>query len=75
VRIYSNRHLAEGKKIELELCLPPGTAIKALCRVVWSQVLPPGSDAMFEVALEFMDLPPDASGLLQQYLEPDAAEE
>lgn len=75
VRIYSNRFLAEGKKIEIELCLPEGDAIKALCRVVWSQVLPPGSDAMFEVALEFMDLPPDAADQLEQFLEPDAPEE
>ncbi len=75
VRIYSNRYLEEGKRIEIELCLPQGRAIKALCRVVWSQVLPPGSDAMFEVALEFEDLPPDASDQLAQFLEPDVPEE
>jgi hypothetical protein len=35
----------------------------------------PGSDAMFEVALEFLDLPPDASDQLEQFLESDATEE
>lgn len=74
VRIRSNRYLAEGKMLEIELFLPQGSAIKTLCRVVWSQVLPPGSDAMFEVALQFMDLPDEASDRLAQYLEPDAGE-
>ena len=69
VRIYSNRYLKKGKKLQVELCLPGENSVVATVRVVWVKVLPPGSDAAFDVGLEFMDLPSDAVEKLKDVLE------
>lgn len=61
VRIYSNRYLKKGKQLEIELCFPSGNEVVASVRVVWTKVLPPNSDAAFDIGLEFIDLP--AAGL------------
>ncbi len=60
VRIYSNRYLKKGKLLEIELCFPKGNSVIATVRVVWIKVLPAGSDAAFDLGLEFIDLPPIA---------------
>ncbi len=75
VRIYSNAYLKEGKQIEIELCLPQEDSIVATVRVVWTKVLPPGSDAVFDVALEFLDLPAGAIEKLKKVLKMDSVEE
>jgi len=75
VRIYSNAYLKEGKQIEIELCLPQEDSIVATVRVVWTKVLPPGSDAVFDVALEFLHLPAGASEKLKKILKTDSVEE
>lgn len=71
VRIYSNRYLKKGKKLEIELFLPGGNSIKADVRVVWTKVLPPGSSAVFDIGLEFLTLSPAASKQLKTVLEND----
>ena len=69
VRIYSNRYLKKGKKLQIELCLPEGNPIMATVRVVWTKVQPSGSNAAFDVGLEFVDLPPPAREKLKEVLE------
>ena len=71
VRIYSNRYLKKGKQMEIELCFPEGNSIVATVRVVWTKVLPEGSDATFDVGLEFINLPPSAIDELKGVLETD----
>lgn len=71
VRIYSNRYLKKGKQLEIELCLSTGNSVVATVRVVWITVLPEGSDAAFDVGLEFIDLPPDAINELKEVLDTD----
>ena len=75
VRIYSNVYLKEGKRIEIKLCLPKGNWIVATGRVVWIKVLPPGSGSLFDVGLEFIDLPPDAIDELKEVLEMNSSGE
>ncbi|MGB2907179.1 MAG: PilZ domain-containing protein [Candidatus Aminicenantaceae bacterium] len=75
VRIYSNAYLKEGKQIEIELCLPQEESIVATVRVVWTKVLPPGSDAVFDVALEFLDLPDGAMDKIKEILNKNSVEE
>jgi hypothetical protein len=73
VRIYSNRYLKKGKKLEIEIFFPGGNSVTADVRVVWTKVLPPGSDAVFDVGLEFIALSPAASEQLKTVLESDPA--
>ena len=71
VRIYSNRYLKKGKHMEIEHCFPEGNSIVATVRVVWTKVLPEGSDAVFDIGLEFINLPPAAIDELKEVLETD----
>ena len=74
VRIYTNRYLKEGKQLEIELCLPNEESIVATVQVVWIKALPVGHDAIFDVALEFLELPPDAVDKLKEVLESDSCD-
>ena len=71
VRIPSNSYMKEDKRIEIELLLPDKVSIVAVVRVVWAKVLPEGSDAVFDVALEFLDLPDGAIEKIKAVLEKD----
>jgi hypothetical protein len=71
VRIYSNRYVKKGKQMDIQLCFPEGNSISATVRVVWLKVLPEGSDAAFDVGLEFINLPPSAIEELKGVLEED----
>jgi hypothetical protein len=74
VRIPSNSYLKEDKRIEIELLLPSKESIVAIVRVVWTKVLPEGSDAVFDVALEFLELPDGAVEKIKAVLEEDSGE-
>lgn len=69
VRIHSNKPLKEGQALEVELFLPSGKSIVALAKVVWVKALPPGSDALYDVGLEFIKLPAEAIDELKLVLE------
>jgi len=69
VRIHSNKPLKEGQALEVELFLPSGQSIVALAKVVWVKTLPPGSDTLYDVGLEFINLPADAVHKLKAVLE------
>lgn len=68
VRIYSDERLEKGKRLEIEVFLPNGFSITAITRVVWIDELPPDSDALYDVGLEFIDLPPHATQELKTVL-------
>ena len=75
VRIYSDDQLKENDQLEMELLLPNGQTIVAAARVVWIKKLPPGQDAKFDVGLEFLSLPPNATQILKYVLESELPEE
>ncbi len=60
VRIYSDERFEIDQKLELELFFPNGFSGKGLARVVWIKELPPGSGAVYDVGLEFLELPEEA---------------
>lgn len=69
IRIYSDEHLKEGKRLELELLLPSGKSVEAIARVVWIKELPQGAKARYDVGLEFISLPLDAKEELKLILD------
>ena len=71
VRIYSNRYLQKDKRQEIVLCFPEGNTFSATVQVVWTKILPPGSAAVFDVGLEFVELPAEAIDVLKEVLETD----
>ena len=69
VRIYSNKPFKKDQALEIELLLPNGTSLKAIVRVVWISALPPGSEALYDVGLEFLNIADDVIPKLQSVLE------
>jgi len=75
VRIYSNKPLKKGQALEIELLLPTGNALKAIVRVVWISALPPGSEALYDVGLEFLNIADDVIPKLKFVLEDSSSTE
>jgi len=69
VRIYSNKPFKKGQALEIELLLPSGNSLKAIVRIVWISALPPGSEALYDVGLEFLNIADDVISKLQFVLE------
>jgi len=59
LRIYSDELLKEGTQIEIEFFLPMGYSAIGL---------PPGSQAFYDVGLEFIDLPLEAINKIKSIL-------
>jgi hypothetical protein len=68
VRIYSDERFYVGQKLELEFFFPNGSIIKATAGVVWTKELPPGSEAIFDVGMEFTELSEEARKELEGVL-------
>lgn len=75
VRIYSNKPLKKGQALEIELLLPSGNSLKAIVRVVWIRAMPPGSEALYDVGLEFLNIADDVIPKLQFVLEDSSSTE
>jgi len=56
VRISCDENLDIGQMLELEFFLPNGISIEASAKVVWIKKLPPGSEALYDVGMEFKKL-------------------
>jgi len=69
MRIYSNKPFKKGQALEIELLLPSGDSLKAIVRVVWISALPPGSEALYDVGLEFLNIADDVIPRLQSVME------
>ncbi len=69
VRVYSNKPLKENELLDIELALPNGKSVAASARVIWIMVLPPGSNALYDVGLEFTHIPPESLQELKSYLD------
>lgn len=75
VRIFSDEPLKKGKRIEIELFLSEEKSVVAVARVIWSESLPSGAEAAYDVGLEFVDLPPGALEELKSIVEQHAPPE
>ncbi len=69
VRIYSNKPFKKSQPLEIELLLPNGNSLKAIVKVVWISALPPGSEALYDIGLEFLNIGDDVIPQLQSVLE------
>jgi hypothetical protein len=57
VRIYGDEPLAVGQSLNLEFFFPNEIAVEVMARVVWIKKQPPGSPGVYDVGLEFLELP------------------
>jgi len=68
IRVYSDKELKIGKRLELELFLPDKTSMVCTSKVVWQTLLPEGAVAKYEIGLEFLEMSPDALRCLAKVL-------
>lgn len=68
VRVYSDQRLYVGERLELEFFLPDGTTVEAKAKVVWIKEMPPGSEAVYDVGMEFVGLSEGAMEKLKTVL-------
>jgi hypothetical protein len=54
-RAYSDDPHAPGTRLEVELFFPDGGSAVALAEVVWTEPLPEGSGARFDVGMRFVE--------------------
>lgn len=68
-RLYSDEHLPPGSQLEIEIYFPSGQLMKALAKVVWIKELPQGSVSLYDMGIEFMNLPSHGMEKLKEVLE------
>lgn len=69
IRVYSDEELKIGKRFDLELFLPDRSSVVCTARVVWQKPLLEGTEPVYEIGFEFLDIPPDISERLAKVLE------
>ncbi len=69
LRIYSDTLYKEKERLEIEIFLPSKESLVELVQVVWIRELPPDSEALYDVGLEFIRLSPEDAQKLQMVLE------
>jgi c-di-GMP-binding flagellar brake protein YcgR len=65
LRIYSDKFFKTDERMEIEIFLPDNQSIVEIVRVVWIKELPSGSEALYDVGLEFIRLSPEDAHKLQ----------
>jgi len=68
IRVFSDEWLNVGERLELEFFLPDGSTVDAAAKVVWIKEMPPGSEAVYDVGLEFVELGESAREKLKSVL-------
>lgn len=69
IRIYSDRFYKEKEKLEIEIFLPTNESLVEIVQVVWIKELPPNSEALYDIGLEFIRLSPEDTHKLKMVLE------
>lgn len=69
VRIYSDDPIRLGRRLDVELLLPPAVPVRAVAKVAWVQSLSGGAPAAFEVGITFLSFPAEHVGALRAALE------
>lgn len=57
IRVYSDYNLKKGRQLEIGIFVSKEKTIESKTRVVWTRKLPQGSNARYDVGLEFLKLP------------------
>jgi hypothetical protein len=70
-RVFSDDRLRIGTRLNIELLDAPTSTVQVLARVVWIDELDAGSPALFDVGLEFLDVPEEMMSRLMAILEKD----
>lgn len=60
IGVYSDCYLKKGQRLEIEIFLLREKSIEAFARVAWIKKLPRGSNVLYDVGLEFIQLAHDA---------------
>jgi hypothetical protein len=69
LRAYSDDAQALGTRLERELLLPAGSSVTCLAEVVWTEALPAGAPARFEMGLRFVEVEPEELNRIAAVLE------
>jgi hypothetical protein len=57
MRVYSDDPLKIGARFEVELFFPQGDSATCLTEVMWIRKLPEDSPAIYDIGLQFLDVP------------------
>jgi hypothetical protein len=68
-RIFSDTLYKAEERLEIEIFLPDNQSIVEIVRVVWIKELPPSSEALYDVGIEFIRLSSQDAHKLQMVLE------
>ena len=69
MRIYSDDAFKIGKRLEIELLLPDDDLLRFTAKVVWQKTLPEDAAAVYDVGLQFLNIPADDLERLAKILE------
>jgi PilZ domain-containing protein len=70
-RVFSDDRMKIGAKLNLELLPDPDTSVQVLARVAWIDELGEGAPALYDVGLEFLDVPEEMVSRLAAILQRD----
>jgi len=70
LRCYSDEQYPPGKRLELELFFLDGRSAVVLAEVVWTEALPAGAPAIFDIGLRYLDCTADSLALIRQAVQP-----
>lgn len=58
MRVYTDEDYPVGRRLDLDVLLPDGTAVRCWAEVVWTVGLAGDEEARFDIGLRFTDLAP-----------------
>jgi hypothetical protein len=67
--VFSDENYSVGRRLDLDVLLPEGGAVRCWAEVVWLIKLDGGEPAKFDVGLKFIDLAPADSQRLAAVLQ------
>ena len=56
MRVFSDESFGKGERLDLDVLLPDGSAVRCWAEVVWIEELMPASRARFDIGLKFDDM-------------------
>ena len=75
MRVYGNKPLRLGKEMDIKIFLPNEKVLDVRVRIAWVNTLPPGSEALYYIGYEFIQLSPETHQKLKSLLEDAPAAE
>jgi hypothetical protein len=72
LRCYCDEEYRQGKRLELELFFLDGRSAVVLVEVVWTEALPAGAPARFDIGMRYLDCSADSLALIRQAIQPAA---